>query len=194
MHFATFLKLLTQDSGDKIRDLEKYGHPGGWDFWRPLRDGFDSYVGHGRARDEVEGDIRVNSTANSLERNLGVFQQAADWLDRQSGERFLPNRAVWRSPTQIFSVQIEPEIGLRARNGTETVISIYGRSEPRLRRDQAGAAVILKERAFRRSNQMTFAILDAGAPTLHRARSNVSEQLLDAEVAFIERELERILN
>lgn len=193
MHFATFLKLLTQDNGDKIRDLEKYGKPGGWDFWRPLRDGMDSFVGHGRSRADIESDVRVNSTQTSQQRNLEVFAQAADWFERQSGVGFLPNRGVWRSPGRVFSVQIEPEIGLEVRNGSQLVVAIYGRNEPRIRRDYAGAAIVLLERAYRRNQDVTFGILDAAGNTLHRARSNVSEQLLDAEIAFIERELTRIM-
>ncbi len=192
MHFATFLKLLTQDTGDKIRDLEKYGRPGGYDFWRPLRDGMDAFVGHGLGIEDVRRDISINASANSSTRNLEVFEQAATWVSRQNGRGFIPNRAVWRSPGGMFSVQIEPEIGLERRNGCQLVAAIYGRKEPRIRRDQAGAATLLLERTYRSNEDVEFGILDASAGVLHRARSNVSEALLDAETRFIDDQLSRV--
>lgn len=193
MHFATFLKLLTQDRGDQIRDLEKYGTPGGWDFWRPLRDGMSAFVGHGRSFEAVREDIEVNAAGNSRARNIEVFEQAAEWVSKQSGTGFIPNRGVWKSPGGMFSVQIEPEIGLERRNGRQLIVALYGRAEPRIRRDQAGAATILLESSYRSNADIEFGILDAAAGTLHKARTNVSQSLLEAETHFIDEQLARIL-
>jgi len=193
MHFATFLKLLTQDTGDKIRDLEKYGRPGGYDFWRPLRDGMDGLVGHGRLQSKVQADIAANASANSKKRNLEVFDQAAEWFAKQAGTGFFPNRGVWKSPAGMFSVQIEPEIGLEKKNGQQLVAAIYGRAAPRIRRDQAGAAIILLERTYKSNADIEFGILDAAAGKLHKAKSNVSEALLEAETKFIDEQLARVM-
>jgi hypothetical protein len=110
MHFATFLKLLTLNAGDKIRDLERYAKPGGFDFYRPSRDGVVQHCADGRTKGEVLKDIEASSAANSVERNKEIFQRVSGWLAEHPGHATMPNRGVWRSPQELFSVHIEPEI------------------------------------------------------------------------------------
>ena len=193
MHFATFLKLLSQDAGEKIKDLEKYATPGGFDFWRPLREGVGRHVAHGQNSDSVKQFIEQSAANNAVNRNVEVFTSVSEWVARQSGVGFLPNRGVWKSPNGVFSIHIEPEIGLEKRNGEKHITAIYGRTTPRLNRDKAGAAIILLEKSYRGDGSETFGILDAGKPQLIRAKTNVSERLLEVEISFIEDELHRIL-
>lgn len=193
MHFSTFMKLLTQTTGERIRDIEKYAKPGGFDYWRSSRDGLVQHSAHGRDRSRVVADIEANPAENTVENNKVVFESCADWLAKQSQQRFAPNRGVWPSPNGVFSVHIEPEIGIEKRNGEKQVIAVYPRKEPRLTRDIGGAGVLLLRRGYRGDGTEVFGVLDAGAGAVVKAQTNVSEMILDEEIDRIEQNLRRVL-
>lgn len=192
MHFSTFLKFLTLDTGDKIRQLEAYSTPGGFDFYRTSRDGVLQYSAHGRSRRAVMQDIAKLAPQNAVAHNTEIFEHAADWLDKQPGKRITPSRGVWPSPDKCFSVHIEPEIGLEV-GGRKKIVAVYPRREPRLNRDKAGAGIALLRRAYKGDGSEEFAILDAYGQRAHAAPTNVSEALLDREIATIDAELKRIM-
>lgn len=192
MHFATFLKFLTLDVGDKIRHLERYAKPGGFDFYRPSRTGVYDHAAHGRDRAKIVADIEANAATNALEQNLEIFEHTADWLEKQNQTgRISPGRGVWPSPNKIFSVQIEPEIGFETKKGKK-ILAVYPRKEPRLGRDRAGAGIILLRRAYKGDGSEDFGILDALGSKAYWTPTNVSEAVLDSEVATIEAELKKI--
>ncbi|MGV0910859.1 hypothetical protein [Martelella sp. FOR1707] len=192
MHFATFLKLLTLNMGDKIRDLERYAKPGGFDFYRPSRDGIVKHCSAGRTRENVLRDIENSATTKSVDRNKEVFERVAVWVAGHPGQASIPKRAVWRSPHKTFSVHIEPELSYQAKNA-QHVVAIYPSKDVRINRDQAGAGLILLSRGYRGSGNEKFGILDAFAGKVHRTPTNISERLLENEIATIETELSRIL-
>lgn len=192
MHFSTFLKFLTLDTGDKIRHLEGYSTPGGFDFYRPSRNGVLEFSAHGKSRKSVMQDITKTAATNAVAHNIEIFEKAADWLEKQQGTRVAPSRGVWPSPNKCFSVHIEPEIGLEVGN-RKKVIAVYPRREPRLNRDKAGAGVVLLRRAYQGSGTEEFGILDAYGNKAYWAPTNVSEALLDREIATIDAELHRIM-
>lgn len=192
MHFATFLKFLTLNTGDKIRDLEKYAEPGGFDFYRSSRDGTMQHCAHGRSRERVLTDIRASPAANTIERNCEIFEATASWLKKQTGHRFAASRGVWASPDRIFSVHIEPEIAFGGK-ARQNIVAVYPRKASRINRDQAGAGIILLQRAYRGSGEERFGVLDAYAQKAYWSPTNVSEALLDSEIATMENELKRIL-
>ena len=191
MHFATFLKFLTQNTGEKIRDLEKYAEPGGFDFYRGSRNGVFEYCAHGRSRDNVMGDINAGPQ-NTVGRNQEIFLAAANWLDRQRGERLAPSRGVWASPGRVFSVHIEPEISLRIGQNTD-VVAVYPRREPRINRDQAGAGLLLLRQAYNGTGVERFGVLDAVPGRVYRTPTNFSAAILEREIETIESELSRIM-
>ncbi len=192
MHFSTFLKFLTLDTGDKIRHLEGYAKPGGFDFYRSSRDGVLQHSAHGRSRESVIKDIAGSAPHNAVAHNVEIFEHTADWLSKQAGQRIAPSRGVWPSPNKIFSVHIEPEIGLET-SARRKILAVYPRKEPRLSRDTAGAGVVLLRRGYRGSGEEEFGILDAYGGKAYRAPTNVSEALLDREIMTIEGELKRIM-
>src|SRR5690606_19302628 len=63
----------------------------------------------------------------------------------------------------------------------------------RINRDQAGAGLILLSRGYRGFGNEKFGILDAFGNKVHRTPTNISERLLENEIATIEAELARIL-
>lgn len=192
MHFATFLKFLTLNTGDKICDLARYAEPGGFDFYRPSRDALTQFSSGGRTREQAHSDLRITSSSNSVERNIEIFAQVADWIERQRGQFTTPGRGIWRSPNDLFSVLIEPEISFRRSSQIE-VIAVYPRREPRLNRDQSGAGILLLSDAYKGTGNERFGILDAAAGRVLRAPTNVSQALLNVEINIIEGELRRIL-
>lgn len=193
MHFSTFLKFLTLDTGDKIRQLEAYATPGGFDFYRPSRDGVLQFAAHGRSKENVIRDIQTNAPSNTVAHNVEIFVHTANWLDKQkNGQRIAPARGVWPSPRKHFSVHIEPEIGFE-KAGKRKILAVYPRRAPRLNRDQAGAGIILLSRAYRGAESEEFGILDAHGSRAFWTGTNVSSAILDREIATIDSELERIL-
>jgi len=192
MHFSTFLKFLTLDTGDKIRHLEGYATPGGFDFYRSSRDGVLQFSAHGRDRNKVMTDIAKLAPHNAVAHNIEIFEYTANWLDKQKGARIAPSRGVWPSPGRHFSVHIEPEIGLE-QSGSKKIIAVYPRREPRLNRDKAGAGIVLLQRAYKGTGGEEFGILDAYGSKAYWSPTNVSAALLDREIATIDAELERIM-
>lgn len=192
MHFSTFLKFLTLDTGDKIRQLESYSAPGGFDFYRPSRDGSMQYSAHGRPRQSVEEDIVKSSSQNSSSHNISIFNHVADWLDKTKCSRIIPSRGVWRSPAGKFSVHIEPEIGIETK-GEKRIIAVYPRKDPRLNRDKAGAGLILLKAAYKGFGTEKFGILDAHGSKVFWSPTNISSALLEREIRTIDEELTRIL-
>jgi hypothetical protein len=186
------LKFLTLDTGDKIRHLENYGKPGGFDFYRPSRDGVLNFSAHGKSRNSVIADIESQAAPNNVRHNIEIFENVADWLDKQSGIRVTPSRGVWPSPSKVFSVHIEPEIGIE-KGGKKKVLAVYPRREPRLNRDKAGAGILLLRQAYKGNGKEEFGILDAYDQKAFWSPTNVSSTLLDIEISTIESELKRIL-
>lgn len=192
MHFSTFLKFLTLDTGDKIRQLENYAKPGGFDFYRPSRDAVMTYAAHGKSRSAVLQDLAKTAPPNTVGHNTEIFERVAEWLDKQPGTRVAPSRGVWPSPEKRFSVHIEPEISLE-KNGKSRVLAVYPRRDIRLNRDKAGAGVLLLRKAYNGSGHEEFGILDAHGQKAYWSPTNVSSTLLDIEIATIDAELKRIL-
>lgn len=192
MHFSTFLKFLTLDTGDKIRQLEGYATPGGFDFYRTSRDGVMQHAAHSRARERVVSDIRNLAPPNATDHNVEIFEHAADWLRKQKGKRISPSKGVWPSPNRIFSVHIEPEIGLEVGQ-SKRIFAVYPRRDPRLNRDIAGAGVLLLRRGYRGNGDEEFGVLDAYGAKAFKSPTNVSNALLDREIETIEGELKRIM-
>jgi hypothetical protein len=192
MHFSTFLKFLTLDTGDKIRHLESYATPGGFDFYRSSRDGVLQHSAHGRSRENVIKDIANLAPHNAVAHDVEIFEHTANWLEKQKGKKVAPSRGVWPSPNKVFSVHIEPEIGLEAGN-KKNIVAVYPRKEPRLNRDTAGAGILLLRRGYRGTGEEEFAILDAYGEKAFRSPTNVSNALLDREIQTIEGELQRIM-
>lgn len=193
MHFSTFLKFLTLDTGDKIRHLESYAKPGGFDFYRPSREAVLNYSAHGKAHKNVVGEIAKVAAQNAVTHNIEIFEHVATWLDKQAGLKIAPSRGVWPSPGKTFSVHIEPEIGLE-KGGKSKVLAVYPRRNPRLNRDKAGAGILLLRKAYKGTGKEEFGILDAYGEKAYWSPTNVSSTLLDIEINTIETELRRIMS
>ncbi len=191
MHFATFLKLLTQNTGDKVRDLSKYGQSGGFDFYRSSRDGVTDVCVKGKSLDIVLSKVKILSPEYGVERNLDVVTHCHSWFSKQSGQPKEPGHGVWRSPNKIFSVLIEPEISF-VSGQIEKIVAVYPRKEPRINRDQAGAGIIVLQKAYKKVGNEKFGILDAYAEKAFWSPTNASQSILDHEVAMIENELQKI--
>ena len=196
MAFATFLKLLSQTAGERIRDLEKYATPGGYDFWRPLREGIDEKSVHGLSDDFVLKGIEQKSAQNQAPRNQAVFSSVSIWLEKQKGKGGIPPKGVWKSPNGVFTIRVEPEISLLQNSGNSLVIAIYGRKEPRISRDDAGAALLVLKQSLGDVAGRTYGILDAGSESesarLTKTGTNVSEQVLSTAVVMIEAQLLKV--
>jgi hypothetical protein len=192
MHFSTFLKFLTLDTGDKIRQLENYAKPGGFDFYRASRDAVLNYSAHGKSRLSVVQDIAKIAPQNAIGHNTEIFENVAQWLDKQPGTRIAPSRGVWPSPEKRFSVHIEPEIGLE-KAGRTRILAVYPRRDARLNRDKAGAGILLLRKAYKGKGDEEFGILDAYGQKGYWSPTNVSSTLLDIEIATIDAELKRIM-
>ena len=85
MHFSTFLKLLTQSTGDKIRDLSKYSQAGGFDYYRTSREGVASLCSDSKPLELVLMKIKAMAPENAVDRNIEIAEHCSNWLKKQSG-------------------------------------------------------------------------------------------------------------
>ncbi len=193
MHFATFLKYFTLSDGDKIRELQKYAKPGGFDFYRPSRDAITDFLVAGKTQAACEAFIAASSGANNESHNLGVFQAVKNWAAKQKVVPEAPARGVWKSPKKVFAVKIEPEFIIK-KNGGDTVVSVYPRSSVPLNRDNAGAGIILLQQSYKGNGSEQFGILDAHAEKAFWTPTNVSEIVLDNVVRFIDENLPKFVD
>ncbi|MCE7029032.1 hypothetical protein [Jiella avicenniae] len=188
MHFATFLKFLTQDIGNNIKDLSRYGGGGGKDFYGPSRRGVSELLSAECDLNLLIKKVQQASLPNAVETNASVIAEVSSWLSAQKGERFEPEKAVWKSPNGYFSLSIEPEIGLT--KGAETkIIAVYPRRNGRLNREKAGAGIILLQEAFPHLGGVRFGILDSSAGKAFWSGTNSSAGVLRHHVRMVEDEL-----
>jgi hypothetical protein len=185
------MKLLTLSTADKIRDLQKYATPGGFDFYKPSRDAVRAYCSGGLSREEVERQIVSASTQNSLATNKGIFGKVVEWLDKQSGSYDQPNIYSWTSPNKVFSVIVEPEIKIISSD--VRFIAVYPKLDVKLTRDQAGAGILLMRQTGKFAENEKLGVLDAYRTKAFWTPTNVSAGLLTHEVQVIENELNTIL-
>ena len=71
------------------------------------------------------------------------------------------------------------------KSGETTLVAVYGRERPELKRDHAGAIITMMERTFGKANGTTFGVFDAETGKLHKSKTNMSKQILDHELTFI---------
>ncbi|MGN6771814.1 MAG: hypothetical protein ACTHJQ_18490 [Rhizobiaceae bacterium] len=192
MHFSTFLKLLTQSTGDKIRDLSGYAQSGGFDFYRSSRDGVAEICAKSTSISTVIAKVKAIAPPNGIERNVEIVEHCSNWLSKQKGTGSKPKRSVWASPQKVFSVLIEPEILISSNAGLR-VLAVYPRIEPRINRDQAGAGIIILKKAYKGDGTEKFGILDAYAEKAFWSPTNASQSILEHEVAMIENELSKVM-
>lgn len=187
MHFSTFLKFLTLSDGDRVRELEAYSEPGGFDFYRPLREASTALVADGHSVERCTNSIRARCNDRNRGHNLEAFQRVVDFMARQRQIAERPVKSVWRSPRRVFSVHIEPEF-LITRQGIRTAVAVYPRAQTSLNRDTAGAGIVLLRNAYR-GEVDGYGILDAMAGNAYWTPTNVSERVLQSVVGFIETQL-----
>jgi len=192
LHFATFLKLLALSTGDKMRAIAKYGDAdGGFDYWKPLRSGCIQYCAHGASRPRVHSHITSNAGSTNETRCIEKFEITANWMDRQAGQGFAPNRGVWRSPTGAFSVHIEPEIGFETSNRNK-ITAVYPTSSASLNRETAGAGILLLSQNYRDRSDEVFGIFEVDTNRCYRTPTNNSEGVLLADIATIDAAFARL--
>lgn len=189
MHFSTFMKILAMNPGDKIRHISKYEQPGGYDYYISSRKGVRDYCLNLKTKEQV---IRmIESSPNSSERNLEIFDSMETWKKKNRGLYSKPYKGIWRSPNKFFGVHIEPEIAYHAGD-IQHVVAVYPSKNERINRDQAGAGILLLQKGYKGTGKEKFGIYDVEANKTHRAQTNISARLLENEIEFIENELKRI--
>lgn len=187
LHFSTFLKLLALPTSEKLKAVAKYGESsGGFDYWKSLRSGCIQYCAHSEPREDVYRHILSNSGPQNGPRCVEAFDITANWIDRQTGQGFAPNRGVWASPARNFSVHIEPEVGLSSSK-TSKVTAIYPTASAVLTADVAGAGLILLRNNYRSSTNEEFGIYQVGNNRCYRRITNNAEAMLAADIATLDR-------
>lgn len=123
-----------------------------------------------------------------------MFEQTAKWVGKQSGTLEIPPRHVWKAYGETFIVRIEPEIKIIKSSGEVIIVAVYGRTGPALRRDYAGAMISVLEQTFAGQDRHSFAVFDAASSKLHRAKTNMSEVILETEASFISEHLRKLFS
>ena len=193
LHFSTFLKLLALPTSEKLKAVSKYGEAGGgFDYWKSLRSGCIQYCAHSESREDVHRHILNNSAASIGPRCVAAFNSAADWMDKQTGQGFAPNKGVWQSPTGAFSVHIEPEVGFSS-NKPSRVTAIYPTASAVLTSDVASAGLILLRNNYRGAIDEEFGIYQISNNRCYRRITNNAEAMLYADIATLDRAFGELL-
>lgn len=192
LHFSTFLRLLASTTADRMRTIEKYAEPGGFDYWKTLRSAITQYTLGTLDRNGVERYISANAGGNSEKNTLDRFNLVADWMGRQTGQGYAPSQGLWTSPNELFSVFVEPEIGL-VSSSRDRVVACYPTNSPPLTRDCAGSGIVLLNRHFGEGFNGSLEVYDVKRNRCHRTPTNLSARQLDADIADIERHFHAIL-
>ena len=187
MHFSTFLKLLASDTARRIKEVDKYrDQSGGFDYWRPLRDGIARHCAGNNTRQDAISFIEGNCADSNRQNCLTKFDVVADWLGKPPRKAFqVPPRLLFRSPTGSFNVIVEPEIHFRTSSSNK-VVSVYPTGSVSINADVAGAGIVLKRRCFGTMGDATFHVFDANKGRLFTAIPNVSERFLDASITDLD--------
>jgi hypothetical protein len=160
------------------------------DYWRPLRAGLTQLTLHGTsaadARQYVEDNAFTNVRGNP-ENCIDRFDKISTWAAKQSGNLAdSPQRGVWTSPNELFSVHIEPDFTILGRDNAR-VVSCYPTDAPQLSRDTAGSGIILLRRFYGEASNYSFQIYDVNRNRCYKSPTNISESLLTADIDDIER-------
>lgn len=190
MGMMTFLKgLLGKSTMEKVRDYGRYLEPGGYDFYRGLKEAIKDYVYQNKKLSAVEESI--NKAKNPVERkhNLEAFRSFVVWVEKNGGEFIAPPKGIYKSPNEIFSIKIEPELAVK-NDGIISVFTFWTIKKPLLTKIVAGVGIYLMESALKKGafKEANFYIvkIDTGKLYDYTSKPNNPSILLNAEVAQIE--------
>ncbi len=193
IHFATFLKLIAQNTQDRIKSISKYDEPGGFDFWGPMRSAVSRYAVEGISQETALNEIERNSGAGNQQYCSTAFETVATWVNNQGGSKHSVSHGIWTSPLETFRVKIEPEFQVISSRANKTV-AVYPNKAPLMTRDVAGAGIIFMREHYGIGYNGDFSVYDVQNRRCHSAMGNVSEQLLRASITDIDSHFERLVS
>jgi hypothetical protein len=182
----TLLKLMSQRSEDKVRDLRKYDEPGGYDATKLFRKAIQLGLLEG-GLSGVEARIDRIPVPAEKSRAKGFFPVLKRKLEAIGTTFVEPPRAVWRSPKRTFSVDFHPEAAIIEGNH-RTLVFVYCNQKTRPTPTSAGALIVLAQRALSEAlaEADEIVILDIARGTAHRTVNNTSPAVLDKEISDLD--------
>lgn len=182
----TLLKLMSQRSEDKVRDLRKYDDPGGYDATKLFR----KAIQVGLLESGLEGvAARIDKIPVPAEKSRGKgFLPVLKRKLEAIGKNFIePPRALWRSPKRTFSVDFHPEAAVIEGNH-RTLVFVYCNQKTRPTPTSAGALIVLAKRALAEALDEAdeIVVLDIARGTSYRAVNNTSAAVLDKEISDLD--------
>lgn len=189
---STFVKLVSQRTEEKLREIAKYERPGGFDRYQFAKEGLTDHIVLGKPLGDVIADL-PGSDQNFVDANADVVSAVADWKKKFGGKGIDSPRGIWRSPNDKFSIAIKPEFGVE-KGGRRHFVSIYSHGSVRPTATSVGAGLLAASAALRDSLEETDIVcfLDVRLPKLYKKAPNLSQKVLDSEVAFFEAEFEKV--
>ncbi|MBI3437858.1 MAG: hypothetical protein HY054_04270 [Proteobacteria bacterium] len=182
----TLLKLMSQRSEDKVRDLRKYDEPGGYDATKSFR----RAIQLGLPEAGLAGvALRIEKipVPSEKSRAKGFFPVLKHKLE-SIGTKFIePPRALWRSPKRMFSVDFHPEAAIIEGNH-RALVFVYCNQKTKPTPTSAGALIVLARRALKEVSEEAdeIVVLDIARGTAYRAVNNTSAEVLDKEIADLD--------
>jgi len=182
----TLLKLMSQRSEDKVRDLRKYDEPGGYDATKLFRKAIQSGLLEG-GLEGVAARIERIPVPIEKSRAKGFFPLLKRKLEAIGTTFVEPPRTLWRSPKRTFSVDFHPEAAVIEGNH-RTIVFVYCNQKTRPTPTSAGALIVLARRALADilDEADEVVVLDIARGVNHRTVNNTSAAVLDKEIADLD--------
>lgn len=182
MAASTFLKLMSQRSEEKLRDLSAYDRPGGYDAHRNLRLAIaegtsDGTIDH--LHDALSAIPVVQERARALELEPLIERK----LLEQSDVFVTPPQLTWTAPNRGFSVNLHPDVGMQQGNHVLYAF-LYFHSKVRPTSTTAGALIHLAKRELGPlvGEADEFAVIDVRTGDTFKKVMRFSPDLLAKEV------------
>lgn len=182
MAASTFLKLMSQRSEEKLRDLAAYERPGGYDAHRNLRLAIAEGTSDGTI-DGLHAALSAIPVSKERSRALELEPLIERKLLEQSEVFVTPPQMTWTSPNGGFSVNLYPDVGMQQGNHVLFAF-LYFHSTVRPTSTTAGALIHLAKRELgpHVGEADEFAVIDVRAGETYKKIMRLSPDLLAKEI------------
>lgn len=162
--FTTFLKICASTSLGKIRELQRFTRPGGYDFYKVLKQLAPAICSGKISISEAENQISRITRDAERKHTLQAIRTFHQWCSTRKLEWQTPPKGVSKSaPSGLVTIRLEPEIAFRDDGGILNVLYLWNLNKPELKSELAGEGLRLLTRDLSRSSEIKFGIFDLRA-------------------------------
>lgn len=159
--FTTFLKVCAATPLGKIRELQAFTRPGGYDFYKILKKLAVEICSGKMSLLEAENQIARITNVAERKHTLEAIRIFYQWFVVQKLDWETPPRGVAKStPSGIVTIRLEPEIAFKGDGAAPNVLYLWNLNKPALKSDLASEGLRLLSRDLSHASDHKFGIFD----------------------------------